>query len=616
MTFNKKFVAIFLVTLVMGINLFFGLPRLAKFSAVDEPYWTYDRTSQFWTAIAKQKWRSTNINDKPGVTVAILTGPGLLSINPMPYKAIRDEAKTPAQLAAIEKINFSFRLPIYLFCLLMLPIFFLLLRRLLNETIALLATIFIGLSPIILGMSLLINPDTLLWVFLPLSLLSFLIFQKEDNRKYLYLAGFLLGLSLLTKYVANILYVYFILLIFFEYIFNTEAQKTSILQYLKKALGNYTILVAISMLTFFVLFPATWKSPEMLLKGTFLSVAFQSVWPLFAAFLGLLLADAFAFRGRATTWVLAFFNRHKLLLIRAVSVIFLITIAAVLLNTYAGMRAFDFEAILSSPKGGENPAFNAQIFFGNILADTYSLIFGLTPVVFFAFLVGLLRNAWWNKNFSRENLVIFYFTLFILFYYLASTVNSVGATVRYQIVLYPLASIIAAIGCYQLSQLEKVKKYFTNSTLLFVLILLSVGSLALVKPFFFSYNSALLPEKYIINMKDMGDGSFEAAQYLNSLPGAHEFTIWSDKGAVCESFVGKCNVGLSLKDTRNKNFDYFVVSTGRKSRTLKLASGASNDINFKIAYTTEAYEKKIEIAGRPNNTVKIIPGRVLYIPSK
>jgi len=57
-------------------------------------------------------------------------------------------------LKDINDINFYFRLPIYLFCVLLLPLFYILLKKLFDETTALIAFIFISLSPILLGISL------------------------------------------------------------------------------------------------------------------------------------------------------------------------------------------------------------------------------------------------------------------------------------------------------------------------------------------------------------------------------------------------------------------------------------------------------------------------------
>jgi hypothetical protein len=111
---------------------------------------------------------------------------------------------------------------------------------------------------------------------------------------------------------------------------------------------------------------------------------------------------------------------------------------------------------------------------------------------------------------KKEAAIISYFLIFILIYYVASTVNDVTATVRYQIVLYPLAMIIAAIGAYQLSQTDKLKKYLENGLIYVLLILISVTSLFSSAPFFFNYSSFLLPERYP-QLERHGDGVLAAA---------------------------------------------------------------------------------------------------------
>ncbi len=602
---NRKNITIFTVILVVFItNLFFGFSHLSHYSAVDEPYWTYKRTPKFWTAIKKQRWRSTNINDKPGITVALVSGAGLLSINPLPYKSLRQEPKTPQIIDDIAKINFSFRWPIYLTSFFFLLLFFWLLKKLLGTSVALISLIFIGLSPIILGISLIVNPDSLLWGFLPLTILSFLLYQKEKKKKYLILTGILLGLSLLTKYVANILYVYFLGLIFLEYLYAQQPIKTS-LAFFKKSFFDFSVLVAISMGTFFLLFPATWKHPEMVLEGTIFSKAFQSTWPFFLTFLGLILIDLIFFHSRFLTFSLNYLSRYKKLFKKLMGSLFFLGIIFAFVNIYSGMKFFDFQATMASPKGGTG--FNLFKFTAQTTADLYVLIFGLTPWVFLTFCYAIFLNTWRKTKPSSESNVVFYFLIFILIYYLASSVNHIAATVRYQIALYPLASIIAAIGLNQFIQQLKIKRYSKFISIYILLIGLSFFNMLSIAPFYFTYASSLLPSKYILNLKDMGDGSYQAAQYLNSLPNAKDLTIWSDKGATCESFLGRCNVGFHKNDVKGFDFDYFVASTGRKSRSLKMSGPFKDPVSFTKLYSSDGpYSFKINLGNRPNNFVKVV----------
>ena len=625
---NKKLITGIIITAVLAINISFGLPRLARYSSVDEPYWTYDRTPDFWRAIAKHKWKNTDINDKPGITVAIISGLGLNWVDPMQFKSLRQEEKTPETAQEIINLNFALRLPIYLTTLLFLLLFFWFLDKLLGRTIALLSLIFIGLSPILLGISLIINPDSLLWGFLPLSFLAYFVHRKktieEDakevtasdkdipgkiiheiiaKRKYLILAGFLLGLALLTKYVANIGYVFFLGLIFLEYIFSEKIMR-DFPSYIKKSLADYIFLIVVSCLTFFLLYPACWHDPRVLLEGTLLSPAFSASWPIFAGFFALLFSDIFFLKSKVAEIIVTFFARYKKYLKKTIGFLMLLGLAYIFLNVFSGMKFFDFAGEMASPKGGSDYSFFDFIQLS--ATDLYGLIFGLTPLVLLSFIWAVFAGAFKKENSSTfESNLVLYFSIFILLYYVASTANHVTATIRYQIALFPLAAIMAAIGAKQFISGIKIKK----SLFYAAAVLVSLGSLFLISPHFFSYASILLPKKYILNLKGMGDGSFEVAQYLNGLPDSSDLIIWSDKGAVCETFLGECKVGFSKKDTQNIDFDYFVASTDRKSRSLKLESAGYFDknIEFERLYSTEGGIYKITIGGRPNNFVKVVP---------
>ncbi len=602
---QKKIVIAFFILLVLILNLSLGLTRLSHYSAVDEPYWIYKRIPKYWKAIKEQKWRHTNINDKPGITVALISGIGLFSVNPLPYKSLRQEVKTPTQTNYFSKINFSLRLPIYLATIIFLLIFFLLLQKLFNTSVALTALTFIGLSPIILGMSLIINPDSLLWGFLPLSILSYLIHQKEkQSKKYLYLTGIFLGLALLTKYVANILYVYFLGLIFLEYIYYFQKKKP-FFNYLKKALLDFSFIIAISMAVFFLLFPATWKHSEILLKGTLFSKAFKSTWPIFIGFFALLLADLGINKSRLSSLVMNFLTKYRDLFQKIIGGLILIITGFIFYNIFTGMTIWNFEAIMASPKGGSG--FALMDFISKVIADLYALIFGLTPLVFIFFIYSIFKNSFLKNSKKEKFPSVLYFLLFILLYYIASTINHVTDTVRYQIVLYPLASIIAAIGFYQFIETPFIKKYLRFYSAYLIIIALSFFSLYSVKPFYLTYASSILPSRYILNFKDMGDGSFQIAQELNKLPQAQKLIIWSDKGAVCESFIGRCITGFHKNDLAGVHFNYLIVSTGRKSKSLKSHSLLHQQFNFTKIYSSSfpGY-KMIILGGRPNNFVKIV----------
>ena len=110
-------ILIFLTSIIS--SFYFGYSRLANFSGVDEPYWSYGRVPNFWNAIKTMQWKKTNICDKPGIPLAIISGTGLpfISGNPKDLQKLRYEARPPEQLEAISNLYFHLRLPIFLFTL-------------------------------------------------------------------------------------------------------------------------------------------------------------------------------------------------------------------------------------------------------------------------------------------------------------------------------------------------------------------------------------------------------------------------------------------------------------------------------------------------------------------
>ena len=77
---NNKLILFLLIPL--AIYFIFGVQHLAKFETADEHYWLYDaidgRVHNYWEALSTGNWLGTRINDKPGITLAYVSGVGLL----------------------------------------------------------------------------------------------------------------------------------------------------------------------------------------------------------------------------------------------------------------------------------------------------------------------------------------------------------------------------------------------------------------------------------------------------------------------------------------------------------------------------------------------------------
>jgi len=585
--------------IVMTLSFSFGLYNIQKAAIVDEALWTFDKIPSFWKNIEECDWYGTRVSDKPGLTVAAISGLGILEIaNPAKYDS------NDINPEKIEKLNFAFRFPILAFVILMLPVLYFSLKKLLDKKSAILSVTFIGLSPILIGVTRMLNPDALLWVFTTLSLIAFLTFLEKKKDSALIWSGIFLGFSLLTKYVSNFLYIFFLGTIFLKYIFSKSAKKNSNL-FFKKNLFSYMVLVFISFLTFFIAYPATWIKPDRIFLGTIFSQAFEPIFPYFIAILLISLIDTFFLKNIILKNILDFISNQKQKLAWLASGIFLFFLGIIFWNAYTGSSLFDLAAILSSPKSSYRDT-NSLWF---MATNFYPLIFGISPIALFLIIYFLIKSFGQKIKNTLRFRVSFYLIIFILLYYIGSVFSNVSATIRYQIILYPLVFIISGIWLNFLTKKFKEKKYWPEISI-FLLILILSSVLFCIKPFYFSYASILLPQKYHIDYKDMGLGSYEAAMYLNSLPNAEEIDIWTDKNGVCTFFVGKCYAEFDKNILREREFDYYVVSSGRKSlstnkiKTL-LGRGYNETPRIDNLYLSKGSVITIELANRPNNYIKI-----------
>ena len=145
-----------------------------------------------------------------------ISGIGLNWIDPRDYKSNQIAGEIINKVSNIEEMHYTFRTPILIFNFLMLLLIYALLKRLWNKEIAIISFMLMALSPILLGITRIVNPDALIWPFTTISLLSYFLYLKEEKNKYLYMAGIFLGFSILTKYIANIVYIYFLIIVFLE----------------------------------------------------------------------------------------------------------------------------------------------------------------------------------------------------------------------------------------------------------------------------------------------------------------------------------------------------------------------------------------------------------------
>jgi len=98
-------------------------------------------------------------------------------------------------------------------------------------------------------------------------------------------------------------------------------------------------------------------------------------------------------------------------------------------------------------------------------------------------------------------MIAFYFIFFILVYYAGASFLGISSIVRYQVSLYPVASIVAAIGLSHMLEFGKIKKCFMVSRFYFLmafLIVASICSLFLIKPFYLEYSSVFFASEIFV----------------------------------------------------------------------------------------------------------------------
>jgi len=625
--FSKENIIILIVlSLSVATFFLFGLFHLGKFETTDEHLWKYGRIKQYWTALADRDWEKTYINDKPGVTVALVSGIGLLS-EPAP-EANQNLPIDDSEIKGLfekydyqqtELTNFRFRLPILIFSALSLLLFFYLaFKAFYSKWLALFATMLLAFNPIVLGMSQIINPDSFFWIFGGLSALSYLALLNNKGRKFLILCGILTGFALLSKYTAFTLFLFYAISLFAKFIFQKpeEAKKIDWKTILSH-LANLAIIFLISIIIFAIFLPATFVKPEYLFKGigqffNWKSITIMAIGAFSFAAIAFYAKDFF---GRIFT----FFATHKNSLLVLVCGAFLLLITISFINIWTGQHIASVDALRDAAYANEPKEFNFKPLISKgenvlvkdsklFLMEAYPFIFSLSPLIIAAiFFVSIIV---FRKKLSDEYTApVFSIFLFSLLYFASTLFAKVVTNVRYAIVLYPLFAIIGAIAIVELGKNIKLKKRMFHIVAIVTIFTIGAATLWSLRPFYFSYTNFLLPQKYTIH-DSWGHGSYEAAEYLNSLPDAEKLVIWSNSDTVCRFFKGKCLRSRRI-DLSRVTPDYFVVS---KRGALKVSNRFILTNNTNLERDSDYYFNNLEklsawkllIDGREDNFIRVV----------
>jgi len=605
-----KFVWILLAA-PMLLYLNFALIHLTKFETADESLWySQGRIQKYWRAIDERNWKNTRVNDKPGVTLAIISGLARYWEKEAPPEVEERNRKFQFfPVRQIEEAHFNYRIPIVLFNGIMALYFFWIIRRLTkNEWAALFSSTLILLNPILLGISQIINPDSLFWTFSLAILLTFLAFLESGSVILAILSILIMGMTLASKYVGVIFFPFLLVALFAHAMYCIPDWVERGEKVWKKMLWRglaYPATVWGGIGVFALLMPAAIVKTKYLTSGTYKSHGMYEIFKLCMLIDALIVLDALVFKSKGMIFIAKYI---KYLRIAIVKLLFLFMAGLVVLVGVDWMMKLDLFQIFDMPfEGGKLLAFRVLPPYKQFLLEARPFVFSQTPLVILT-LVGFWLLGIFKK--WKSEWIIAVMTVFVPIFFLATMEQGLLIHVRYSIVLFPIASVIAGIALAEFFDWGFLK--IVPKMIIFVM-LVALGSsyLLSIQPFYFNYTSPFLPKEYSI-VDGWGYGGYEAAEFLNSVSNSNTARVLSDYDGVCQFYKGPC-IGYSdkLKPSMRsrwnaRKYDYVVIS----------AKG-SDRFGFSDSFPGFQDQKPIwemEIDGRPNNFLRIISSADYKIP--
>ena len=297
--------------IVCVLFLGFGLDHLGKFITTDETVWLHVRVPQYWEGLLSGNFAKTELSLHPGIILSLLAGIPEFFVHLKDYGPL-----------TIENYLFWWRIPGLVFNLCSLFLIYKYIKELTDKNHALLITGLIALTPVILGMSKIPNSDSQVWNTGFISILAFLLYLRFDSRRYIVSCGIFFGLSLLSKFAATSLYLFFFCYLYSGYLSNQYNREA----FLKKSIGFLQVLL-ISWAVYALLYPATLIHPQMIIIRT-IGFLGDKIWYILCVIL-IIYIEAGLFKGKISGYF-----RTKLSFLRLINIIIglpLLALIAVLL---------------------------------------------------------------------------------------------------------------------------------------------------------------------------------------------------------------------------------------------------------------------------------------------
>lgn len=561
--------------IVCALFLGFALDHLGKFITTDENVWLHVRVPQYWNALLNANFAKTEVSGHPGIILSILAG--------IPEFFIHLKNYTPL---TIENYLFWWRIPGLVFNLCSLFLIYKFVKELTDKNHALLVTGLIAFTPMILGMSKIVNSDAQVWNTGFISILTFLLYLRSDNCRYIIYCGISFGLSLLSKFAATGLYLFFFCYLYLGYLSNQYDRGA----FLKKSFGFLQILI-ISWIVYALLYPATLIQPHLIFVKTIGYMGDKIWYVLFVAML--IYIEAGFFKGKISGYF-----RTKISFPKMINILIglpFLALTAVLF--YYRFFSEDQWSLLTIKVVREHGAFFPTIVqsIDNILTEVSipSLISLLTfsAISFFKFT---------EKKFKEDYYLITLMILSIVIYKVGASMKGIVSGDRYDIILFPLIAFIA--GSFYLRLLPKPKIVIP------VLLLLALIDIVLFTPLSYRDYSNDNYFKERGRYFSWGIGGYELAQKANQLPDAGKLKVLSDYHGFGHFFVGKnsyMNENNIITNNYINQFDYLCLSSAgraQKKRWLWMTNPLKqyyqqsiDDAKFHIGSLEKGYFKLVKI---------------------
>lgn len=590
------------LSVVLAAYFFFGLQHIGSFLTADEYYWVEERIPKYFEAWSKLDLRKTDINDKPGVSLALVSGPSLLLASDTSLDCrLREGWFARCSPEETSRLYASFRLPILIANALFLVLIFFSVRAFADREIALGTALFTALSPHLLGLSQIVNPDSLFWSSGSAALFAFFAFLRTGKRSFAIWTLLSLTLALLSKYTA--LMIVFFLPIIVLGVFVLDRSFSPL-----RSRIQYHALLVISIVPFllFALFV-----PELVMPGAakfrenFLTAGTDS-WLPWIGYAALLLVVAALSLLRIPERYHGIVSRVSLRLLGMLIVAFLFAVPALVIARHA-LPGWDIFSVLPFDV---KDITNARYYLDRYLSPFEIAVLELNPLLF-ALPTATVLLAWYAiahslGSVASYRLPIMLLTLFSLSYLVVFGFSNVVATPRYIAILFPIFSFFAAVGLLELAAvLRKKLPTLSYPVLATVVTAAMLGSVFASKPFYANFDNALLPKESLLS-HSWGYGGYEAARHLNALPDARNLTIWSDYYGVCEFFVGRCLTAYTF-DSGEVRPEYYVLTRRGQIRYMPRAN-RWEELSGLTAY--RYYDRTdpvwiLDINGQEQNFVKI-----------